>query len=162
MSSVATASFELQYAIDRAESVSRFLDAHRPEQVVASLPALIEAAVQLGETLHDAWRHTFDSLVRLGAPAWLTVEDFEEKRNAVRHLFFTHRAAMEKTLAIAEGQAVRARQRLDGLDRLEVLLEMARDLEESFGEIAGLTVEQVRQKVAEHKRKYHGQDGAAP
>jgi len=58
--------FALQHAIDRAEFVTRHLDARRPEQVADSLEALIAAGVRAGETLPEAWRLAFNNRVRVG------------------------------------------------------------------------------------------------
>ena len=88
--------FALQHAIDRAESVSRYLDARRPEQVADSLEAVVAAGVETGEALPDAWRQAFHNLLGGDEDSWTTVAEFEAVRNAVRRLFSTAREAMEK------------------------------------------------------------------
>ena len=63
-----------------------------------SLDAVIQAAIQLGEQLPDTWKRTFRSL----APpddGWMTVQQYEEERNAIRRLFFTVREAMDGAAA---------------------------------------------------------------
>lgn len=180
--------FALQHAIDRAESVTRYLDARRPEQVAGSLGAVIAAGVRAGEELPAAWRLAFNTLVRTGDGSWSTVAEYEAVRNAVRRLFTTAREAMEKTRRTAEALQNGTGRRPEGLSRLLEVMEEARRLEEevfrdwpsfaeplppvnlaecqpveeAFAEMMGITVEQLQEKVAEHKRKYYPETAGRP
>ena len=180
--------FALQHAIDRAESVTRYLDARRPEQVADSLEAVIAAGVETGEALPDAWRQAFHNLLGMGEESWTTVAEFEAVRDAVRRLFSTAREAMEKARRTAEALQNGNGGRAEGMDRLLEVMEEARRLEEevfrdwpsfaeplppvnlaecqpvedAFAEMMGVTVEQLREKVAEHKRKYYPNDAGQP
>ena len=171
--------FALQHAIDRAESVTRYLDARRPEQVADSLGSVVRAGIKLGEGLPDAWRLAFNNLVRVGDESWTTVAEFEAVRNAVRRLFFTAREAMEKTRRTAETLQNGTGRRTEGMDRLLEVMEDARRLEEavfrdwpsfaeplppvnlaecvsveeSLAEILGVSVEQAREKLEARKRE---------
>jgi hypothetical protein len=182
MTTAAADDFALYHAINQAESVTRYLNDRKPEQIAASLESIVWAGVMLGETLPLTWRLAFDNLFRPGEPYWCTVGEFEAARNAVRRLFFTHREAMEAARQVAESLQAQTGRKAKGLDRLLEGIEKARRLEEdvfrdwpsfaeplpppdltkslpveeAFAEIMGLTVEQVREKVAEHKRKYYG------
>ena len=140
-----------------------------------SLDAVIQAAIQLGEQLPDTWKRTFRSL----APpddGWMTVQQYEEERNAIRRLFFTVREAMDGARRAAEAHQARRGSAPADLPRLLTLIDDARRLEEevfrdwpsfadplpppdlskalpvdeAFAEILGLSVEQV-QKLAEHR-----------
>ena len=86
--------FPLQYAIGQAELVRRFLDGRQPEQTGAGANAVIRAAIELGERLPDVWRQTFRSLDHVNE-GWMTVQQYEDQRNAVRQLFAAVRQAMD-------------------------------------------------------------------
>lgn len=175
--------FALQHAIDRAESVTRYLDARRPEQVADSLEAVIAAGVETGEALPDAWRQAFHNLLGEGEESWTTVAEYEAVRDAVRRLFFTAREAMEKARRTAEALQNGTGRRAEGMDRLLEVMEEARRLEEevfrdwpsfaeplppvnlpecvsveeSLAEILGVTVEQARDKLEARKRELEAQ-----
>ncbi len=175
--------FALQHAIDRAESVSRYLDARRPEQVADSLEAVVAAGVETGEALPDAWRQAFHNLLGDDEDSWTSVAEFEAVRNAVRRLFSTVREAMEKARRTAEALQNGTGRRAAGMGRLLEVMEEARRLEEavfrdwpsfaeplppvnlaecisveeSLAEVLGITVEQAREKLEARKRELDAQ-----
>ncbi len=172
--------FSLQYTMDKAESVRRFLDGRRPEQVAPALDEVIRAAIELGEYLPDAWRRTFRSLDRC-KEAWMTVQQNEDQRNAVLRLFTTVRQTMDDARRAAEAAQARTGAAPAELPRLVALIEDTRrqqeelyrdwssfrdplpppdfvkaiPVEDAFAEMMGITVEQLREKVAEHKRRHY-------
>jgi hypothetical protein len=167
----------LQGAVALAESWTRHLNTRRPElgrrppdEVAASLESIVWYGVKLGETLPLHWSIIFDNLLRPGKEAWTTAKEFEAARQAVRHLFFTAREAMDGTLYVAETLQGLAGRKPAGLDRLRTVIEEARHLEEtvfrdgpSFADLVktsdplpvdeslalalGITVDEARQKM---------------
>jgi hypothetical protein len=173
----------LQGGVAQAESWTRHLTTRRPElggrpaeEVATSLEFIVWYGVKLGEILPLHWSIVFDNLFRPGQEAWTTVKEFEAARQAVRHLFFTVREAMEGTLQIAQALQGLAGRKPAGLDRLRAVIADARRLEEtvfrdwpsfadpvkttnalpvdeSLAEALGITVGDARQKMDARRRE---------
>ncbi len=123
--------FPLQFTLDQAESVRRFLDGRQPEQVAPTLDAVIHAAIQLGEQLPDTWKQTFRSLDHADA-GWMTVQQYEDQRNAVLRLFATVREAMNAARRAAEAEQARTGRAPVELPRLLTFIEDTRRQEEEL------------------------------
>ena len=128
---VAADIFPLQYAVDKAESVRRFLNGRGPEQVAPALDQVIRAAVELGEQLPDAWRQTFRGLGR-SEEGWMTVQQYEDQRSAVLGLFTTVRQAMDDARRAAEVSRARTGVAPADLPRLVALIEETRRQQEEL------------------------------
>ena len=162
------------------------MTAASPSRWRTALDAVIRAAIELGERLPDVWRQTFRSLDRVNE-GWMTVQQYEDQRNAVCQLFATVRQAMDNARRAAAAQAQNGCASAE-LPRLIALIddtrrqeeELFRDwpsfresaqppdfskaipVEDAFADMMGITVEQLREKVAEHKRRYYGGGEAKP
>ncbi len=120
--------FPLQYTLDQAESVRRFLDGRPPERLAPTLDAVIRAAIQVGEQLPDAWRRTCQILAAEGE-GWMTLEQYEEERNAIRQLFLTVREAMDGARCAADKHLAATGHAPADLPRLLTLTDEVRRLE---------------------------------
>jgi hypothetical protein len=123
--------FPLQYTLDRAESVRRFLDGRDSERLAPSLDDVVRAAVELGQQLPDAWKRTFRSLDH-AEDGWMTVQQYEDQRNAVLQLFAAVRKTMDDARRAAEAEQTRTGRALTELPRLLALIEDARRQEEDL------------------------------
>ena len=176
----------LQGAIAQNESWTRYLNARRPdsparrpEDIAASVDAIVSAVATLGETLPMTWSLTFDNLLRPGTESWSTVQELETIRQEVRRLFFTAREAMDKTRQVAEALQAQTGRKPAAMDRLLTKIDNARRLEEavfrdwpsfsetmpvvtaadaapvdeSLAQALGVTVEEARQRLDARQRE---------
>jgi hypothetical protein len=174
----------LQGAIAQAEAWTQFLKAqreeidNRPSDIkVAYFENMVWYGVQLGEAIPLTWRLTFDSLFRIGDKPWSTVTEFEAVRQEVRRLFFTAREAMDVSRVFAHGLQLLIGRKPEGLDRLLIAIECARQLEEavfrdwpsfveplassadalpvdaSLADVLGMSLEEAQQKMEARRRE---------
>jgi hypothetical protein len=80
--------FLLQHALDRVESVRRFLD-RRPQAATdgAALEGMISVALELPDLLRKGWRVALEGLFPPGEE-FGSVSDLEETRQLVRRAFY--------------------------------------------------------------------------
>jgi len=186
MTPIAADNFFLQHALDRVESLRRFLGRPRPvDSRAATVEGLISEALELPALLQKAWRATLEQLFPPGEE-FDSVRDLEDVRKALRRTLYEAGETMESVRRDAERWQHQSGNVPAGLDQLGAALDQVRRLEvdvfrdwpsfteplpaetegplpveEAFARMRGVTVEQLREMVAAHKRRFPsaGTDG---
>ena len=168
--------FALQYSLDQAASVRRFLRERDSREMARRVwDSLASVMLDYPRLLQEAKRATVDGL--MGGPSdepFIPVRQVEDARNALRKAFSEAGAALEAVTAAAREQPAAA----EYVGRLQAALEEVRRLEEetfqhwvsfveplpeepgeplsveeSLAEVLGISVGQARQKLEERKRQ---------
>jgi hypothetical protein len=179
--------FPLQLTISRAEVVRQLLArGNNGGRIARDLGDLIAEVEQYPDLLRRAWSTVFAVLAEEGEFSF-TTSQFEALRTGLRKAVDRAYEAVSRVRAAgAQVQGSSGRPRDDD-ERLSAVEEQIRHLdeeifhhwpsfagrtppkpgdyvlaEEAFAEAMGLTVEQWREKVAEHKRRYHAAGEGRP
>jgi hypothetical protein len=179
--------FPLQSAVSRAEVVRQLLArGSNGGRIARDLGDLIAEVEQYPDLLRRAWSTAFAILAEDGEFSFTTAQ-FETLRTGLRKAIDRAYEAVSRVRAAgAQVQGSSGRPRGDD-ERLSAVEEQIRHLdegifrhwpsfagraapnpadcvpaEEAFAEAMGLTVEQWREKVAEHKRRYHAAGEGRP
>src|SRR5438105_1622269 len=129
----------LQSAIAQATAWTSYLNAGKdrvngthPQEPLASAEDLVRMGIHIGEALPIIWRLAFKQmLVKPGDSPWMTTEESEATRNAIRGLFFTAREALESTRKTAEAFSDATGRRPKEWDRLLTVIDETHQLEEN-------------------------------
>ena len=176
MTTAVNGNFPLQYSLDTAESVGRFLRRQPSGDLGPRVwESLVSVALEFPARLRQGWRVAYDGLKGPPGGDFIPVREVEEVREAVQKAFSGAGEALEKLHA----EAIR-RGGTSGDDaaKLAAALEEVRRLEhgifkdwvsfreplpddpgealpvdESLAEILGVTVEQARRKLEERRRQ---------